>query len=98
MDKKQWQRRIHRQWTQTANIQAFDHTVRIHQSGQAVILEVDGLCLIGDMFSGSSEQGGVKLVFPRQIALAPNVEEAKKAVEMDGVTSDLPQKDDESGS
>jgi hypothetical protein len=43
-------KRIPREWTTTADLHAFGHAVSIHQSGQAVILEVDGLCFIGDTY------------------------------------------------
>jgi hypothetical protein len=68
----------------------FGRTVSVHQSGQAVILEVDGLCLIGDTYpSENARGGGAVIVFPRLMAMTAALEDAKKAVEMDGVTSDL---------
>ena len=82
--------RVPREWTTTANLKAFGHTVSVHQSGQAVILEVDGLCLIADTYPNEKALGGMVLVFPKMIALSPTLaEDVKKAVEMDGVTSDI---------
>jgi hypothetical protein len=82
-------KRIPREWTTTADLHALGRAVSIHQSSQAVILEVDGLCLIGDTYPNEKALGGMGLVVPKMIALSPTLEDAKKAVEMDGVTTDI---------
>jgi hypothetical protein len=76
-------------WKTTADVSVFGHAVRVHQSGQAVILEVDGLCIVGDTYPDEKAAGGMVLVFPRLMAMTPTLEDAKKAVEMDGVTSNM---------
>jgi hypothetical protein len=82
-------------WHVTNARVAFGHTVRFHQSGSAVIMEIDGLCLVGDaaLLFGQS-----KIVFPRQLALCPTLDDAKRAVELayQQHQERLPERDEES--
>lgn len=66
-------------WEVKSQLDVFGHEVKVHQNGSAVILEIDGLCIVGDV--GESGDKPV-MVFPRALALCPTLSDAQRAVEL----------------